>query len=155
MNMHVTSRDVRTIAEQIANRKAVRDRVYGPMKTVNRIKEILAPSHEVLESNPERQYEQADAHMRAWRIAGANVLHGTTKRFIVMRGLELGFTHEDLLSRCRTRKLSEVRQAIMWEVYETCGKSTVEIGRLFNRDPSTVNHAVKKMNAIKSKENAA
>lgn len=54
-----------------------------------------------------------------------------------------GYTVEDILGHCKLKKLVEVR---LWCVLMLRGKgySTTEIGRIMNRDHSTIVHALNK-----------
>lgn len=54
-----------------------------------------------------------------------------------------GVNKKDLLGKCRSRHLARTRQAMMCIVYENTELSMPEVGRIFNRDHTTVLHALK------------
>lgn len=58
-----------------------------------------------------------------------------------------GLTVEDILSEQRTNKIAHARQQAMWLAAKETSASFAEIGRIFNRDHSTVIHAVQRENA--------
>jgi len=58
-----------------------------------------------------------------------------------------GYTAEELLSPNRTKKLTMARQAAMWLSRQLTDLSLPEIGRVFDRDHTTVMHAVRKVQA--------
>lgn len=57
-----------------------------------------------------------------------------------------GISVEDILSEQRTNKIAHARQQAMWLVAKETSTSFAEIGRIFNRDHSTVIHAVHREN---------
>jgi chromosomal replication initiator protein len=56
-----------------------------------------------------------------------------------------GYTVEDLRSKAKSSDLVEVRHFAMQRVRSETGLSYPEIGRLFNRDHTSVIHACKKI----------
>jgi chromosomal replication initiator protein len=52
-----------------------------------------------------------------------------------------GLRRDDLIARCRTKKVAFPRQLAMYLARELTGTSLPQIGRAFNRDHATVVHA--------------
>jgi len=64
-----------------------------------------------------------------------------------------GYTLEDILGRSKLKPLVEVRwKCVVW--MRGKGYSTTEIGRIMNRDHSTIVHSLQKMAAIAEMEEA-
>lgn len=62
--------------------------------------------------------------------------------YIKKRCAEVGLDYAEIMGRSRSVEYSRPRQMIMVEVRDLYGKSLPEIGRLFNRDHTTVLHAL-------------
>ena len=67
----------------------------------------------------------------------------TIKSLIKTIGAIYGFSEDDLQSDSRARDLSHVRQEIMWEANKIHGRSFPDIGRVLNRDHTTILHGVR------------
>lgn len=64
-----------------------------------------------------------------------------------------GYTLEDILGRSKLKPLVEVRRkCVVW--MRGKGYSTTEIGRIMNRDHSTIVHSLQKMAAAAEMEEA-
>jgi len=50
-------------------------------------------------------------------------------------------TIKDLLGTCREHPICEARHIAMWIIRKYCKKGTIFIGKLFNKDHTTVCHA--------------
>jgi len=59
-----------------------------------------------------------------------------------------GYTLEELISKIKTRKLSNVRQVAMFLLKARLGWSFHKIGNLFKRDHSTAHHAYHKVTGL-------
>jgi chromosomal replication initiation ATPase DnaA len=66
------------------------------------------------------------------------------RRLLAERAADFQVTVSDLVGDSRKRAVAWPRQAIMAELYETGRYSLPAIGRLFNRDHSTVMHGVRR-----------
>lgn len=158
MNMHVTARDVRTLAEQIANRKAVRERLYGPSRSVNITEKQIAPPPPPKAPPAHGQvwrflYSQFDQHVWDYHRYMRDMSQ-PLRAYARKRAEQLGVDFNDLLSHKRFRHLVFPRQLIMWEIKTVYRPSSSypEIGRLFShRDHTTVLHSVRKIQAMKDK----
>jgi len=58
--------------------------------------------------------------------------------------LRHGFTRQDILSTCKTKKLVLARQDCI-AMFRSRGLSTPQIGRIMGRDHSTIIHALQKI----------
>ncbi len=64
-----------------------------------------------------------------------------------------GYTAEDILGKSKLKKLVEVRRkCVVW--MRGKGYSTTEIGRIMNRDHTTIVHALQKVAAAAEMEEA-
>jgi chromosomal replication initiation ATPase DnaA len=52
-------------------------------------------------------------------------------------------TLEDVMSRSRERAIAVARQEVFWRLYMG-GKSSIQIGRMFGRDHTTVLHGIRR-----------
>ena len=68
--------------------------------------------------------------------------------------LEHGLTVLDLVSARRQRGLVRVRHLAMWRIKNETKLSLPQIGRLFERDHTSILHAVRKIDALKNQEGA-
>jgi DNA-binding transcriptional MerR regulator len=65
------------------------------------------------------------------------------KIYLHQRASELGFTAAQLTGRNRTKRVSNARHLVMFEIHKRFKKSTVEIGRIFGgRDHTSVQFAL-------------
>jgi hypothetical protein len=55
-----------------------------------------------------------------------------------------GIEREELMEQCREHHVAVARQHAMYEIRRICQLSTVQMGKVFERDYSTVNSAIKK-----------
>jgi len=60
-------------------------------------------------------------------------------------GRPYGFSIDDIRGEIRTHDISSVRQVLFHELHTEDGLSFNQIGRTFNKDPSSVRYAVKKV----------
>jgi hypothetical protein len=86
----------------------------------------------------------ADQHVKAWgwwqELQRPDLM---VKNYIRLRCLISGIDHDVFMSRCRNRKIAVFRRILMREVKALHPSySSTKIGRLFNRDHTTVLHAL-------------
>lgn len=100
----------------------------------------------------ERQLAEFEAKLRQAEAERAAILaqqYPPAKVVMEHIARQAGFTSRDLRGPSRNRKLCEVRFDAIAEVYERCrfaGKryTVLELGRLFNRDHSSITHSLQK-----------
>lgn len=78
-------------------------------------------------------------HFRPTRYRGSREVLVSLARQIAA---DHGLTLEDLQSRKQSIRVAQARQAFMAAAYETCCYSYPEIGRVVNRDHTTVWHGI-------------
>jgi hypothetical protein len=77
------------------------------------------------------------------------------RAFLRDRCEELGISYDVIISKTRTRKVSDVRQLLMWEVHSKFGLSYPAIGRMFGgRDHTTAIYSVSKIEAERNADAA-
>lgn len=77
------------------------------------------------------------------------------RAFLRERCEELGVPYAVIISKTRTRKVSDVRQLLMWEVHSKFGISYPALGRLFGgRDHTTALYSVSKIEAERNADAA-
>jgi chromosomal replication initiation ATPase DnaA len=82
---------------------------------------------------------------------------GTVKgvrQFINERAPDYGFTGAQIVAQDRRGSIVTARQTIMAEAYATGRWGIITIGKAFERDHSTVAHALKKFRALAKQEAA-
>lgn len=67
----------------------------------------------------------------------------TSKDIITMVCKTYGVEHEDLMKQCRQRELVFSRHLAMYLIRKFTNLSVIKIGKLFNRDHTSVLHAQK------------
>ncbi len=67
----------------------------------------------------------------------------TRKQIVDAIASEFGVPAEQIMSRSRTYWIATARQTAMWAIRQRIGLSSVAIGDFFNRDHSTVLHALR------------
>jgi chromosomal replication initiation ATPase DnaA len=72
-------------------------------------------------------------------------IHKDVTRYIDGVCAELDISVSDLVSPCRKRHLSDLRQLLMFILRDEFEMTFEEIGRLFHRDHTTAVHGCKKM----------
>ncbi len=77
--------------------------------------------------------------------AGGGAAHLTPRRIQQAVASEWGVTPEALASKRRTRELTVPRQVAMYLIRDLLDEPLVRVGRLFDRDHSTVIHSVRKV----------
>jgi len=112
---------------------------------------ILSPEHRALAVVTEADWGMAmdDAIATAWTnvaptIPGFHAVEALRKEVIARSAKEFMVTVEELMGKRRTAWLVRARQITMVRLYTTGRYSAGEIGRRFNRDHTTVLHAIKK-----------
>jgi hypothetical protein len=149
MNMHVTSRDVRTIAEQIANRKAVMARVYGPMKITN-VMMNPQPGQPVIErlimATPTDEELQQQFKGQPEKL------------YLYKRCVALGVRYNEVLSKRKGLDMCRIRKSLIIEMRETFGMTYERLAELFDRKSETIAEHIKGKrirDRRKNQENAA
>lgn len=86
-----------------------------------------------------------DEHVRVWRLAMMRRSTSRMKRYARIRAVKEAIPTEVFFGPGRQRRHSFVRQRVMYEIYIAFGASLPQIGVVFNRDHTTVLHAVRKI----------
>lgn len=68
------------------------------------------------------------------------------KQIILETAQEMGVYAFDIIGACRVDKVSMARAVAMWRVADKTSMSLTQIGNVFNKDHSTVIHAIRRMN---------
>ncbi|WP_174804371.1 helix-turn-helix domain-containing protein [Martelella limonii] len=84
---------------------------------------------------------QQDWHMVEWR----KYFGSRAKLTIYARAIQSGFEYADLVGNRRFKAMTLVRQIAFFELKEFYGKSFPEIGRMMNKDHTTVLHGYRKI----------
>lgn len=95
--------------------------------------------------------------MKAWFIDTGRHPRGSRAaldRMVAELATGHGVTVAELHGPSRIKRIVNIRQAIMAEVYATDRWSLITVGRALNRDHTTVLHAVKKLRALAQQEAA-
>lgn len=84
-----------------------------------------------------------NAHVKAWRehLLATN---SPAEKYIRRRAKQLGFTHKQIVAHNRAHEIIPARHQLMWEVKQYFHMSYPQVGALFDRDHTSVIHAVKK-----------
>lgn len=101
-------------------------------------------------SKEEKSSQQLDLILSKYRQVGVHgtdpQIKGDAEQIIRDGAAASGFKVDDIRSNRRYRPLVKVRQALMGKVYVECPHLSVpQIGRKFNKDHSTVHHALMKL----------
>lgn len=96
-----------------------------------------------------KERQQADAHVRAWKLRAALLdLWPTRLRPILFKACrDHAVNAADVLGTSRRPSLVRVRQQVMAQLRRETAHSLSWIGRLFDRDHTTVLYAVRKIEA--------
>lgn len=149
MNALITVKPVTTTAELLAGYAAVRRRLFRPTQVA---KIAASPATEtepmgtVRRRLPPQKLHFHDAHVKAyrrWQMVAAN---GPCTTHILKRCAEVGVPFDLVTGPTRNRKITHVRQMLMWELKNIIKPSIgyPELGRLFGgRDHTTALHAVR------------
>ncbi len=86
-----------------------------------------------------------------YREAYANAIPQTApsqiaKRIIEQVCIETGISQDLIKSPIRTNPVSQARQEAIWRIAADTTLSLPQIGRIFNRDHTTILHAIRRMN---------
>lgn len=95
-----------------------------------------------------REREKAAAEAEALRLASAEVTRRTAQQIIKEEAARAGHRPSDLISERRNMPITRARQIAMWRMREETNKTCAAIGRLLNKDHTTVLHAWKRVDAI-------
>jgi chromosomal replication initiation ATPase DnaA len=113
--------------QQVEHYKAVRARISGVVVKLKTIQEIQP------EPEPDPEPEPK-----------ARVYQDFRKRIIADCAKEFGISVEDLLGNSRVNHIVMARRKAAWIFYQRGTMSYQQIGRLLNKDHSTIIHAVQK-----------
>lgn len=176
MNMHLSARQYTSASEMLANAAAIRKRLMGGQRKP--IAKPASPPATVIQAATKPAtilpfwmvYEtHFDSHLRAWhtrRIAmgivasdGLDIAYLAERRWIkeIVDDVLLlypGVTLAEVKSQSRARRLIIPRQHAMYDVRrQRPDLSFPSIGQWFgDRDHTTVIHAVRKIEAMRAKE---
>ncbi|MGN6779351.1 helix-turn-helix domain-containing protein [Rhizobium sp.] len=141
-------------AEMLGSYAAIRQRLQGAPErapVVTKPYPELKPIKATQRLPMWRWYDMPfDAHVlayREWQITNGFKM----KHYLAKRAHDLGFTIEDMRGSGRKADVVSVRQMLMWEIRTKFGKSCPEIGRLFNKDHTSIICACRKYEAAKIK----
>lgn len=132
-------------AEKIAAAKARQDRINAERsERLERERERIAAKAEQDRQNAARPMWMSqpmlfDDHVRVWQA----VIRPTARRYVQRRCVELGVSYQDIMRKCRVMSIVTVRHQLMKEVYDMFDLSLPQIGRVFQRDHSTVLNALR------------
>lgn len=100
----------------------------------------------------ELRFDDHKTRLEAWIAEGRKLASSPIRVFIRNRAAELGFTYAEILSPSKLVSLTLCRHIIMWEIKRQFRPeaSWPSIGRIFNRDHSTVIHAVERIDRLKA-----
>lgn len=74
---------------------------------------------------------------------------GSSARRIVQEVCaETGVSPQQILSPVRTRHIVRARQFAQWRIYREVGISLPAIGRMFDRDHTSVLHSIRRIDAL-------
>lgn len=109
---------------------------------------LVSPPEPAPEPEPEPPVEASvlDQAISRYRLAYDSGLVTNSKRIILEVAQESGLTVNDLKSAARQRPLARARQRAMWLIAKQTELSLPQIGKIFNRDHTTVLHAIRYMN---------
>lgn len=153
MNYPALRADTASTASEIIHRaQAIRARLYRP---ANAVKDTALPpvprDVPVVHVTIRRRDVEHDAHVKNWKAwkaaheAAQAALNGMPcKSYIMARCEALGVSYDDVTGPSRERKITDIRQLLMYEI-KTKVKPSIsfpELGRLFGgRDHTTCLHA--------------
>ena len=153
MNIQVTAKTFSSTAALLADYAAVRRRLFTPAKSkaLEGLPELHCdPLVTVKRRLPREKLHFHDAHVKAFRRWQMVATNGPCTAHILSRCAEERIPYESVMGPCRTRKIAEFRQLLMWEIKTSVKPSATypELGRLFGgRDHTTALHAIRKMEA--------
>lgn len=148
MNIQVSAKTFTSEAALLAYHAEVRRRLFNPPGAAM-IAAPAAPVEEMVTVRrrlPPQKLHFHDSHVfafRRWQMAAAN---GPCTAHILTRCGEEGIPYEVVAGPCRKRKVTHLRQMLMWEI-KTKVKPTIsypELAKLFGgRDHTTALHGVR------------
>lgn len=149
MNVHVSKPfDADAYCRQAVER---RNRLMRPQNAVKQVP-VLATVQTVKRAvgRPlwRRTPIQFDAHVGLWQWHTATEKASRHTNYIKERCFELGADHKLIMGKSTVRSITGQRQLLMYEMKVKFGLSYPAIGRMFNRDHSTVICAVRRISAI-------
>ena len=122
----------------------------GP-KTV--AKTPLPVVREVYVTQPKRILSTVPDHlMEQYRKGPVNQKRATAHSLVELVAAKHGITTKELMSPTRKKNIVEARQEAMYRIKVSTGYSILEIARFFNKDHTTILHAISKYER-KSREN--
>ena len=135
--------DARALAFQRHRAEAARHLAEADRDRAQADDGLIEPVAEVEPGNTARQW--AERQMAIWAERQPHIVVRIKPRWrIIVEEVAAphGVTVEDVLGPSRSRPLVRPRQEAMYRVYDETSLSLLEIGRRFNRDHTTVLHAV-------------
>lgn len=144
--MHIAPQDYMSEAQQLANRRAIRAtfrEVTPPLPMIVQERKRYTPPQWT------RTTLKFNDHVVSWQMHGARQACSPAIGYLRKRCSELGVELENLVEEGQQRKFAAPRQQLMWELRTVLGMSYPRIGRIFDRDHTTVMHAVRKIEAMR------
>lgn len=86
-------------------------------------------------------------HVVTWQMHQAAQAMSPAVKFMRDWCHRHGIAEHEMVGVRRTRQLANARQQLIWEIHDRFGMSLPQLGRMFNRDHSTVLHAIRKISA--------
>jgi hypothetical protein len=133
--------------QQAAEKVNMEEREKERRERQARAKEEAALRKEEREREFKEQWAKMEHMFQNYKevSTGAISYSGIVKQIIQEYTEETGYTLADLKSARRQQPLVDARQELYWQIYKNTNWSLPRIGKLFNKDHTTVLHGVRKV----------
>lgn len=155
--MHIPQQQFQGYAEQYAASLARRARMYGAGKAANdtmpppvpKVTPVQIHDGKTKTTGPlwKRSPIKFNDHEISYQMHLARQACSPAIGYLRKRCDEIGVDLSDLAMEGHQRKFAAPRQLLMWELRTILGMSFPRIGRIFDRDHTTVMYAVRKIEA--------
>lgn len=149
--MTISVIDYSTASDPLAAMKAAaaerRVRLYAPPPPPPKPVVVAEPEPEPLPRQTTKGPDPLAAYRHAYEIAIPHDMQPQiAKQIIAETSQEMGVYAFDMTGQSRVETVSRARAIAMWRVADKTTLSLTQIARLFNKDHTTVIHAVRRMN---------
>lgn len=149
MMIQFTAKTFTSAAALMADHANVRRRLFNPGRRLDTSLPEQSPSDQMVPVRrllPREKLHFHDAHVMAFRRWQMIAASGPCTIHILKRCVEERIPYELVTGPCRKRKVSHLRQMLMWEIKMEVKPSITlpELGRLFGgRDHTTALHGIR------------